>query len=357
MLAAIAVAIGHQATPASADGSSASRATRGAAVDEQLRRRRERRRPGAGARPGRRPADRRPRRSRRPGCAGWWCRCHRRAARARKPRCARPAGLPGRVGDRVHRDEVDVRELAAAAARPAACGVGGRVVDAVDHHVLVGHAAAGRAPRTRRGAHDLVDRLAPVERHEHVAQRRPRGVQRDRQRVLRAGAISRSMPGTTPLVLIVMWRAPRPKRARSVSAAAAAITASVLSSGSPMPMNTTLVSRWPTRARRAPEADLVDDLGRSRGRARSQLAGRAERAADRAAGLARDATVARSRPAPRRVAHEHRFDEPSVVEAMQRLLGQPVIGRRISVSARVLVGRPSEASSSEGLWQRVHFCR
>ena len=54
------------------------------------------------------------------------------------------------------------------------------------------------------------------------------------------------MPGTTPLVLMVMWRAPRPNRSVSLSASAAASTASVLSSGSPMPMNTMLVTRCPS---------------------------------------------------------------------------------------------------------------
>ena len=59
-----------------------------------------------------------------------------------------------------------------------------------------------------------------------------------------------------------------------------------------MPMNTTFV-RWApsspaaSRATRAP--DLVEDLGGLEVALEAELAGRAERAADRAAGLARDA--------------------------------------------------------------------
>ena len=57
-----------------------------------------------------------------------------------------------------------------------------------------------------------------------------------------------------------------------------------------MPMNTMLVTRCPSPARRLPpEARLVDDLGRLEVAPEAELAGGAERAADGAAGLARDA--------------------------------------------------------------------
>ena len=58
------------------------------------------------------------------------------------------------------------------------------------------------------------------------------------------------MPGTMPTVDIVMCRADSPRSSwiRSI----AAHTAASLASGSPMPMNTTLLSRRPAaRARRA----------------------------------------------------------------------------------------------------------
>ena len=63
-----------------------------------------------------------------------------------------------------------------------------------------------------------------------------------------------------------------------------------------MPMNTMFVSRLPSAARRRDgEADLVDDLGGLEVAPEPELAGRAERAADGAAGLARDAQRVRAR--------------------------------------------------------------
>ena len=74
-------------------------------------------------------------------------------------------------------------------------------------------------------------------------------------------------------------------------------------------------------------ADLVDDLGRLEVAREAQLAGRAERAADGAAGLARDAQrVPLALGAARRVVHEHRLDEGAVGQPMQRLLGQAAVG-------------------------------
>ncbi len=140
-------------------------------------------------------------------------------------------------------------------------------------------------------------------------------------------AVRRRIPGTTPDVETVMWRAPSPNRRRSFSASMAASTRSRLSSGSPMPMNTMLVRRCPAAdqpAGRRPH--LVDDLGHLEVAPEAELAGRTERAADRAAGLARDAqrvTLARSRP--RRVVHQDRLDERPVGQPMERLLGQPAV--------------------------------
>ena len=107
-----------------------------------------------------------------------------------------------------------------------------------------------------------------------------------------------------------MWRAPSPNRCGSFSASTAARTRSRLSSGSPMPMNTTFVRRWPSAGEPARGvADLVDDLGGLEVAPEPELAGRAERAADRAAGLARDAQgVALALARAGRVVHQHRLD-------------------------------------------------
>ena len=104
-----------------------------------------------------------------------------------------------------------------------------------------------------------------------------------------------------------MCRAPSPNRAGSLSASTAARTRSRLSSGSPMPMNTMFVSRWPSAARRRAAwrtwstiSAVVEVAGEA------ELAGRAERAADGAAGLARDAQrVPLAAAGPGRVVHQH----------------------------------------------------
>ena len=100
----------------------------------------------------------------------------------------------------------------------------------------------------------------------------------------------------------------------SLSASTAASTRSRLSSGSPMPMNTTFVRRLPPGGQAASRvADLVHDLGGLQVAPEAKLAGRAERAAHRAAGLARDAQrVPLALARPGRVVHEDRFDERSV---------------------------------------------
>ena len=75
-------------------------------------------------------------------------------------------------------------------------------------------------------------------------------------------------------------------------------------------------------------ADLVQDLGHLEIPPEPELAGRAERAADRAAGLARDAQrVPLARASAGGVVHEHRFDERAVVESVQRLLGHAAVGQ------------------------------
>ena len=86
------------------------------------------------------------------------------------------AGGPRRVGDGVHRDEVDVGVVAAEEVGHR-LGVDRRVVHAADHRRLVAHAPAGRAGVVAGRLDDLGDGPAPVERHEHVAERVARGVE------------------------------------------------------------------------------------------------------------------------------------------------------------------------------------
>ncbi len=73
-------------------------------------------------------------------------------------------------------------------------------------------------------------------------------------------------------------------------------------------------------------ARLVDDLGDLEVSPEPELPRRTERAADRTAGLAGDAQrVPFARAAPRRIVHQHRFDEGAVGEAVERLLGGSVV--------------------------------
>ena len=72
--------------------------------------------------------------------------------------------------------------------------------------------------------------------------------------------------------------------------------------------------------------DLVDDLGHLEVAPEAELTGCAERAADRAAGLARDAQrVALARSGPRRIVHQNGLDEGPVGQTVERLLGQPAV--------------------------------
>jgi len=97
-------------------------------------------------------------------------------------------------------------------------------------------------------------------------------------------------------------------------------------------------------------ADLVDDLGGLEVAREAQLAGRAERAADRAAGLARDAErVPLALAAPRRVVHEDALDERAVGEAVERLLGQAAVGEaELGVGDRVEAERRVELVAERG---------
>src|SRR2546422_1398685 len=73
--------------------------------------------------------------------------------------------------------------------------------------------------------------------------------------------------------------------------------------------------------------DLVQDLGGREVAAEAELAGRAERTADRTAYLARDADGVALAPAgPGRIVHEDGLDQVAVAEHVERLLGQPAVG-------------------------------
>ena len=84
-------------------------------------------------------------------------------------------------------------------------------------------------------------------------------------------------------------------------------------------------------------ANLVDDLGHLEVAPEAELAGRAERATDGTAGLARDAQrVALARPGPGRIVHQHGFDQGAIGQAVERLLGQAAIAfAQLGVGHRV----------------------
>jgi hypothetical protein len=111
-------------------------------------------------------------------------------------------------------------------------------------------------------------------------------------------------------------------------------------------MKTMFVMRRPSGELLTPVAGLVDDLGGRQVPPQPELPGGAERAAHGAARLARDAEGGALTPRPAcRVAHEHRFDDATVVERMQGLVGEPRI-RRLPLA-------PDEGVESIGLVERV----
>ena len=122
------------------------------------------------------------------------------------------------------------------------------------------------------------------------------------------------MPGTTPTVETVRWRAERPTS--SCSRVHASSTASTFASGSPMPMNTTLRDALRRGVLRA--HDLLDDLARGRGGARSRP-GPSRRTCipSRSPACDETHTVARCR-----IAHQHGLDLRAVGRAPQPLRGR-----------------------------------
>ena len=108
----------------------------------------------------------------------------------------------------------------------------------------------------------------------------------------------------------------------------AASTRSRLSSGSPMPMNTMLVSRLPVARRGGARRG---GPGRRSRRPRGPARTRARRSRRTGSPTAQPAwlemhSVCRSRePRPRRVVHQHQFDQRAVGQPVERLLGQAAV--------------------------------
>ncbi len=207
-------------------------------------------------------------------------------------------------------------------------GVGVRVVDAVDHRGLVGHPAAGRPRVLAGGLDDLLDGPATVERHEDVAQGVARGVERDRERELRPERGQPADPGHDP------GRAHRDVPRAEPEAGGVVERGDRLEH--PVEVEQRLAHahehdvRQPRAlGREAPPsvAHLVHDLRGLEVALHAQLAGGAERAADRAPGLRADAQgVALAAAGPRRVVHQDALDQQPVAQAVERLLREDAVG-------------------------------
>ena len=223
------------------------------------------------------------------------------------------------------------------------------VVHASDHRDLVRDAPPGGRRVVARGGDDLGDRPPPVERHQHVAQRIARGMERDRQRELWSERGQPPDAGHDP--------GGRDRDMARAEAEPAAVVQRLDGGQHPVEVEQGLTHAHehdvgePLPGRDQParrETYLVDDLGHPEVAPEAELAGRAEWAADRAAGLARDAQrVPFARTGPRRIMHQDRLDEGAIGEPMERLLGQAAV--RL---AHLGIGDGVEAERSiEGLAQ------
>ncbi len=218
----------------------------------------------------------------------------------------------------------------------------------------------GRGRVAERGIHNLVHRIAPVQRHEDVAQLIARGVKRDRQRVLRLVGDESLHPGQHAARADRHVSRPKPKtravgnrrgrfqdairvQQRLAHAHEHDVGQSLPHAGQPM----------------APEASLIDDLGGRRDPARNpshpsrrtdsrrhSLPGsRCTRwpahAASRAPGSA-------SAPTPRACPSSSRCSAFWV---------SPLSAGRISVSARVLTRKSRGQLVAQGLRERVQLGR
>ena len=141
--------------------------------------------------------------------------------------------------------------------------------------------------RFRNAAAALEHRLEIVlllDRHDREALGRGRRMERDREAELLRPPANAAMPGRMPTVETVMCRAPMPSPSGALRIVSAVSTAGQLSSGSPMPMNTTLVGLSSGSAQHD-LAHLARDLERREVPPEAHPAGGAEGAAQGAAGL------------------------------------------------------------------------
>ena len=240
----------------------------------------------------------------------------------------------------VERDQIDVAQPTAQ--QPGQV-VGERVgvVDAGHQRVLEADPTAGQLDIIVGRVEDLGDRPAAVDRHQARPQLVVRRVQRDGQPDLQA------LVGQPPHL-----RHQTRRRQRDAAGA------------QPQPVR---VHQQPDRAqrlvvvgqrlahahehdvghrsRRAAEAQhLLDDLARLEIAGEAELAGDAEDAAHRAAGLRRDADRLAARPSSGRV-HLDGFDLLAIVQAQQQLGGQ-------AVDATAAAAPPGCSPSCEALAQR-----
>ena len=173
-------------------------------------------------------------------------------------------------GKRIERDQVELARHVARRARRARAACDGAVVDAVEHHVFERDEVARRALEVAAArGHQLGERMLAVDRHEAVAQRVVRRVQRhgERDRAFVAQAVDpghearrrqRDAPARQAVGVVV-----------EEQRAARATTVSKLASGSPMPIITTLVigarpglDPRPRRRRRRAACDWRATAGR-----------------------------------------------------------------------------------------------
>ena len=236
-------------------------------------------------------------------------------------------------------------------AAPAACCVDERralrigVVEAVDHHVLEAHPAAGALGEALPGVDDAGYRPLAVDGHQLVAQVVGGGMQADGQVDLRqlvdhavdarddAGGADRDAARADPEPLRVVEEADRVEHPIRVVERLAHPHEDDVVGGAAVAGSPVGPQRVPRRP--VPVQHLVDDLAGAQLAGEAGLPGGAEGTADRAPGLRGDADGGPlAHLAARRVAHQHRLDPLAVMELVHRLGGQAVVGGKDVARAR-----------------------
>ena len=254
------------------------------------------------------------------------------AGRRRAPR--RPARR------RVQRDQVDVgRRLQPAAQRGQLDGVGRPVVDAVDHRPLEAEPSAVQRQVVGARLHHGGQRVAPVDRHQLVAQRVVGGVQADGQRHREAPLGEPADAGHDA-----------DGRDRQVARRQAEVAVQPLD-GAP---HRGLVGQRLAHAHEHDVADaaaavagppggaddLLDDLAGRQVAGEAGLAGGAEAAPHGAAGLARHA-----HGGPVGVQHQHRLDAGAAGELPQELDRVAAVADRLGDRRRARAAARRRAAS------------